>query len=238
MTLRFPHRLLRPLAVLAAGSALALASCDQPKPAAPAAPEAPAGKVRPPRAPEPISWNPELKAFVLDGKPLATAALWTFESGPEGFQGSGAGLTPRTGGGLDVVGKVYDSILRSPADLAIKGADYNTVLVRISRGKETARWDGTLFWITESHGEKAGLETRPVRGADPAVGETTLMVYDLAKPQRGGDDWVKSTIKGLRLDLDDDAGGEFTLYQVAIVNVPGGVSPAPAGDAAKAPAAP
>ena len=82
------------------------------------------------------------------------------------------------------------------------------------------------------------LETRPVRGGDPAVGETTLMVYDLAKPILGGDDWLKSTIKGLRLDLDDDAGGEFTLYQVAIVNVPGGVSPAPEGEAAKAPAAP
>jgi hypothetical protein len=238
MTLRFHRCILRPLAVLAAGSALALASCDQPKTAAPAASESPAGKVRPPRAPEPISWNPELKAFVLDGKPLATAALWTFESGPEGFQGAGAEITPRAGGGVDVVGKVFDPIVRSPADLAIKGADYNTVLVRISRSKDTARWDGTLFWITESHGEKAGLETRPVRGGDPAVGETTLMVYDLAKPILGGDDWLKSTIKGLRLDLDDDAGGEFTLYQVAIVNVPGGVSPAPEGEAAKAPAAP
>jgi hypothetical protein len=64
------------------------------------------------------------------------------------------------------------------------------------------------------------------------------MVYDMAKPRKGGDDWVKSVITGLRLDLDDDAGGEFTLYQVAIVNVPGGVSPAPEGEAAKATAAP
>ena len=77
-----------------------------------------------------------------------------------------------------------------------------------------------------------------MRGGVPAVGETTVRVYDLAKPLLGGDDWTKSTIKGLRLDLDDDVGGEFTLYQVAIVNVPGGVTPEPAGDAAKAPATP
>jgi hypothetical protein len=63
MTLRVPPRVLRPLAILLAGSALALASCDQPKQATPAAPEAPAGKVRPARTAEPISWDPAGKAF-------------------------------------------------------------------------------------------------------------------------------------------------------------------------------
>ena len=193
MTLRVPPRILRPLAVLLSGSALVLASCDQPKPATPAAPEAPAGKVRPDRTAEPISWDPARKAFVLNGEALKPVALWTFETGTDGFEAA--------------------------------GAEANTVLVRVTRNQDTARWDGALFWKTAQHGEAAAFATKPVRGTDPAVGETTVMVYDMANPRKGGDDWVKSVITGLRLDLDDDAGGEFTLHQVAIVNIPGGAAP-------------
>jgi hypothetical protein len=46
------------------------------------------------------------------------------------------------------------------------------------------------------------------------------MVYDLAQPKKGGDDWTRSTITGIRLDLDDTEGGEFTIHQVAIVSLP------------------
>ena len=225
MTLRFPPRILRPLAILLAGSALTLASCDQPKPAAPAAPEAPAGKVRPARTAEPISWDPARKAFVLNGEALKPKALWTFEAGTDGFEAAGATLSARPGGGMDVKGNVFDSVVRFPKDVSIKGAEANTVLVRISRNQDTARWDGTLFWKTAQHGEAAAFGTKPVRGADPAVGETTVMVYDMANPRKGGDDWVKSVITGLRLDLDDDVGGDFTVHQVAIVNIPGGAAP-------------
>ncbi|MCA6286251.1 hypothetical protein [Phenylobacterium sp.] len=243
MTLRLPRWIRRPLAILAAGSALALASCDQPKPAAPAASEAPAGKVRPPRAPEPISWNPELKAFVLDGAPLKTLAQWTFEAGTDGFEGAGSTLAARPGGGLDVTGDLFDPIVRFPKDLSVKGSESNAVLVRITRNKDTERWDGSLFWTTAAHGEAAGFATKPIRGADPAVGETTIMVYDLAKPRKGGDDWLKSVITGIRLDLDDSAGGAFTLQQVAIVTIPGGATPEAATPEAaavpaKAPTAP
>ena len=238
MTLRVPPRVLRPLAILLAGSALALASCDQPKPATPAAPEAPAGKVRPARTAEPISWYPAGTAFVLNGQALKPVSRWTFDAGTDGFEGAGATLSARPDGGIDVKGNVFDSIVRFPKGLSIKGAEANTVLVRVTRNQDTARWDGSLFWKTAAHGETGDFYASPVRGADPAVGETTVMVYDMAKPRKGGDDWVKSVITGLRLDLDDDVGGEFTLHQVAIVNVPGGVSPAPEGEAAKSPAAP
>jgi len=51
------------------------------------------------------------------------------------------------------------------------------------------------------------------------------MVYDLSNPKKGGDDWVKSVITGLRLDLDDDAGGAFTIHQIAIVSLPADIAP-------------
>ena len=211
--------LLRPTAVLLAG-ALALTACDQPKPSPKAEAEAPAAKVRPPRAPEPITWDPALKAFTLDGKTLKAASLWTFETGVDGFEGAGSTLTARPGGGLDVKGDLFDPIVRLPKDLSVKGAESNAVLVRITRNKDTERWDGSLFWTTAAHGEAAGFATKPIRGADPAVGETTIMVYDLAQPKKGGDDWTRSTITGIRLDLDDTEGGEFTIHQVAIVSLP------------------
>ncbi len=222
-------------AALALAGLLTLSACDQPKPTPTTAAEAPAAKVRPPRAPEPIAWDPAQKAFVLDGKPLKAAALWTFETGTDGFQGAGSTLTARPGGGLDVRGDLFDPIIRLPKDLSVNGAGSNAVLVRITRKADTDRWDGSLFWTTASHGEDAGFATKPIRGADPAVGETTLMVYDLAQPKKGGDDWTRSTITGVRLDLDDSTGGEFTIHQVAIVSIPGGAAP-PA--AATPPAAP
>lgn len=232
MTTTLPF--LRPMVVLLA-STLVLSACDQPKSAPQAQAEAPAGKVRPVRAPEPIAWDPAQKAFVLDGKPLQAAALWTFEAGTEGFQGTGSTLTVKTGGGLEVVGTVFDSVIRTPPDLQIKGSEYNTVLVRVSRSKDTPRWDGTVFWTTDSHGESGDFQAKPLRGADPAVGETTIMVYDVAGSKKGGNDWSSSVIRRLRLDLDDDIGGAFTVYQVAVVNVPGGVSP-PAAPAVAPPA--
>lgn len=210
---------LRPAAVLVAGL-LALSACDQPRPTVKPAPDAAAAQVRPPRAPEPIVWDAASKAFVLDGKPLKTAKLWTFETGADGFEGAGSILAARPGGGLDVTGAVFDPIVRSPENLSIKGAETNAVLVRLTRTKGVGRWDGSLFWTTPEHGEAAGFATKPIRGDNPAVGETTLMVYDLSNPKKGGDDWVKSVITGLRLDLDDDAGGAFTLHQIAIVSLP------------------
>jgi len=234
--MKTPISLLRPTAVVLAGL-LALSACDQPKPTPKAAVEAPAAKVRPPRAPEPITWDAAQKAFVLDGKPLKAAAQWTFETGTDGFEGAGSTLAARAGGGLEVTGDLFDPIVRLPKGLSVKGAEANTVLVRITRNRDTERWDGSLFWTTAAHGEAAGFATKPVRGADPAVGETTIMVYDLAKPRKGGDDWTRSVITGVRLDLDDSAGGAFTVHQVAIVNLPGGATPeAPAS--APAPAAP
>jgi hypothetical protein len=219
-----PNRTFRPtarlpVAVLTLGL-LVLSACDQPKPAPKPAAEAVVAKVRPARSPEPITWDPALKAFTLDGKPLKAAILWTFETGADGFEGAGSTLAARPGGGLDVKGDLFDPIVRLPKDLSVKGAESNAVLVRITRNKDTERWDGSLFWATAAHGEAAGFATKPIRGADPAVGETTIMVYDLAQPKKGGDDWTRSTITGVRLDLDDSAGGEFTIHQVAIVSLP------------------
>jgi hypothetical protein len=218
-----------------------LASCDKPadapKPSEQNSTAAAVVKKRQARVNEPIQWDAAQKAFVLNGQPLTTGRLWTFESGTDGFVGAGSTLSTAPGGGLKVTGTIFDPIIRSPAGLAIDGSAYNTILIRISRQKDTARWDGSIFWATTKHKHSGAYVAGPLRGADPQVGETTVMVYDLSKPFQGGDDWSTSTIESLRLDLDDDIGGEFTIHQIAIVNIPGGASPRKPAAPAAAPAA-
>lgn len=212
-------------------AALLLAGCDKPAQDKAGktdanAPAASLAKKRPARVAEPIQWDDAQKTFVKNGQALETAKLWTFATSTEAFVGAGATLSVAPGGGLKVVGTLFDSIVRSPKGLDVDGSSYNTILVRVERVKDTARWDGTIFWTTGAHAESASYMVGPIRGADPAVGETTTMVYNMTKPFKGGDDWTTSTINSLRLDLDDDAGGEFIIHQIAIVNVPGGTATA------------
>ena len=41
---------------------------------------------------------------------------------------------------------------------------------------------------------------------------------------RGGEDWKSSLIDQIRLDTDDQAGGAFTIHQVAVTENPGVVA--------------
>lgn len=228
-----PH----PLFLILAG-ALSLAACDRPK-GAPAGYPSPvdlatatgaspppavvtvyAPATPPEREPEPITWDPASSRFVLDGAVLNTAYLWRFDGGLDGFASVGSKISSDPGGGLRVEQQNVDSVLRSPQNLSIEGRRYNAVLVRLTREKPGAKWDGALFYKTAAHGEAAEFHSKPIRGANPVVGETTIMVYDMTRPKKGGDDWSASTISGLRLDLDDSADGMFLIRQIAVVSVP------------------
>ena len=58
------------------------------------------------------------------------------------------------------------------------------------------------------------------QGEDPAVNETTILVYDMANLKKGGQDWIHSVIDQVRFDFEDQPGGEFLVRQVAIANNP------------------
>lgn len=221
----------RSFALTLLASALLLTACDQPKgapraadiPASPpaqapaaAAPNAPL----PPRPPEPIVWDEADDRFKLDGVVLKTAHLWRFDGSLEAFSSAGSSLQPVAGGGLQVIHQVPDAVLRSPQNLAIDGKRYNAVLVRLTRMRPSDKWDGSIFYTTKAHGETGAFHTKPLRGANPVQGETTLMVYDMANLKKGGGDWTASTILGLRLDFDDSVGGGFLVHQIAVVSLP------------------
>lgn len=212
--------------------ALILTACDQPKgaprvddPATPSLAPAPAvaaatAAPKPPRPPEPIVWDDATERFTLDGVVVKTAHLWRFDRSLDAFSSLGSRLQPAPGGGLHVIEDAPDAVLRTPQNLAIDGKRYNAVLVRLTRVQPSEKWDGSIFYTTKAHGEAAAFHTKPLRGANPVQGETTIMVYDMANLKKGGDDWTASIISGLRLDFDDSVGGGFLVHQIAVVSLP------------------
>lgn len=202
------------------GSAIALAAlvtllagCHRPTMKA----QAPAGPTAPDR-PGPAQWNAATGAFTLNGKPVTAVKLWTFDGSTDGFTTMASKISPATTQGATLT--VVDPILRSPKGLNVPGGRYNLVLIRLTRLAPGAFWDGALHYTTAAHGEDAGYFGKPVAGADPKVGETTTLVYDMAHQKRGGPDWMTSTIDEIRLDIEDKPGGIFVIRQVAIAEDP------------------
>jgi len=210
------------LPILAIGATL-LAACDglapaQDRPVVEPARVAPAAAAS--ERSQSIRWNETAQQFELEGQPLRAAKLWTFDGSTDGFvvTGGEAGLT--SGSGLSVVQDEADPILRSPSGLNVDGSVNTLVLVRLTRAAPGQAWSGAVHYTTLNHGESAAYMALPIQGADPAVNETTILVYDMANLKHGGADWTQSIIDQLRFDFEDSPGGEFLVRQVAIARRP------------------
>jgi hypothetical protein len=180
----------------------------------------------------PVTWNASTGSFDLKGTPLKTLKLWTFDGSTEGFTPVGSKVSPAAGSGLSVV--VADPTLRSPKGLKVPGGQYPLVLVRLTRTQAGGPWDGALYYSTSNHSESVNFFGKPLVGADPKVGETTTLVYDMSRQANGAPDWSQSVIDQVRLDLEDRPGGAFLIRQIAIAESPGpgAFAPAPATPAA------
>lgn len=200
-----------PWIALAAAAAV-LASCDRPRQAAPAAPGPLAAAAPLNERPGPVRWN--AGAFELNGRPLKAVKLWTFDGSTEGFTAMRSSIALAPGQGLSVA--IADPTLRSPEGLNVPGGQFPLVLVRLTRTGPGELWDGALYYKTANHPEASGFVGKPLQGANPAVGETTTLVYDMSRQRRGGEDWVQSTIDQIRFDLEDRPGGRFVIHQIAI----------------------
>jgi hypothetical protein len=185
--------------------------------------------------PGPVRWNATTGGFELNGKPLKALKLWTFDGSTDGFTPVGSKVVPAAGSGLAVA--MADPTLRSPKGLNVPGGQNPLVIVRITRTQAGAPWDGALYYSTPTHAESINFFGKPLTGADPKVGETTTLVYDMSRQAAGAPDWTQSTIDQFRLDLEDKPGGAFIIRQIAITDNPdpAALGPAPAA-AAPAPA--
>jgi hypothetical protein len=195
---------------LAAVAAL-LASCHRPADKAQAnVPAVAAG----PERDSPVHWNATTGGFEFNGRALKTAKLWTFDGSTEGFTAMGSKIMPAAGSGIQV--NIADPTIRSPKGLTVPGGQYPVVLVRLTRTAAASAWDGALYYSTSGHGETINFLGKPTSGADPKVGETTTLVYDMSHQALGGPDWMQQTINQIRFDLEDKPGGVFVIRQIAI----------------------
>jgi len=213
-----------PLIAVAAAAGL-LSACRRPTDEAHAPPAAPTVE-----RPGPVTWNAATGGFELNSKPLKTSKLWTFDGSTEGFTGVNSKVTPAPGQGLAVV--MVDPTIRSPKGLNVPGGQYPLVLVRLTRTAPGTLWDGALYYATAAHGEAIEFLGKPLWGANPKVGETTTLVYDMGHQVVGGADWTQSNIDQIRFDVEDKPGGAFVIRQIAIAENPDpaalGPTPAPA----------
>lgn len=200
---------------------LTVTACDQPAPWARAAVAPPQTLVAAKPRPQAIMWNEGKDAFEIAGKPLKAGRLWTFDGSTEGFVLTGGAALPGAPVGLEIQNERADPMLRSPTGLALDGRRFSLVLVRMTRTRPGAAWDGAIFYRTANHGESGEFQAKPVDGADPAVNETVVVVYDMSRLKSGGDDWRTSQIDQIRLDTDDQAGGGFVIHQIAVTENPG-----------------
>jgi hypothetical protein len=184
----------------------------------------------------PIRWNATTGGFELNGKPLKSEKLWTFDGSTDGFTAVDSKVSPAPGQGLAV--QVVGPVLRSPRELGVQGGRFPLVLVRLTRTTLGQDWDGALYYSTANHGETVAFVGKPVFGADPALHETTTLVYDMSRQAAGAPDWKQSVVDQIRIDLEDKPGGAFTILQVAMVENPGDVDLAPPPAAPPAPAKP
>jgi hypothetical protein len=220
------------IAVALAAVLPALSACDQPAPWARAAVAPEPIKFADNLRPQVIRWNEDAQRFEIEGAPLKAGRLWTFDGSTEGFVLTGGEALPAASFGLDVRNLQRDPMLRSPKGLGLDGSRYSLLLVRLTRTRAGADWDGAAFYSTPAHKESGEFQARPLAGGNPAVNETVVLVYDMANLTQGGDDWKSSLIDQIRLDTDDQAGGAFTIHQVAVTENPG------AAALAQAPATP
>lgn len=180
----------------------------------------------------PVHWNAAIGVFELNGASLKTAKLWTFDGSTDGFTPVASKIAPAPGQGVTLT--IADPTIRSPKGLNVPGGQYPLVLVRLTRTAAGAAWDGALYYSTAAHPESINFLGKPLSGADPAVGETTTLIYDMSRQATGGPDWTQSNIDQIRFDVEDKPGGAFVIRQIAIAENP---DPAALTPRAAAPAA-
>ena len=160
---------------------------------------------------------------------LDVGAAFTFANTVDGWGAVNGSLSPSPTGALFIPSGTDPQLIRN--GLAILGARYTRVIVTLTRTKvrTSGGWDGTLYFSTDSHGISSSFRQTVTR--DPALGERTELTWDMPALTNGGADWLTSTIRSIRLDLDNGPGGEFTIHNVRVV---GSDTAAPAKSASAA----
>ncbi|MEH6676246.1 hypothetical protein [Phenylobacterium sp.] len=161
-----------------------------------------------------INWRDDFRRFEAPG--LQVVRSWDFAATLHGFVAEGGELSHQPGVGAKLVSRSGDPKLRSPNGIDLPGDAANLVLVRMVRVLAAGPWDGALYYATARRGESAAYMALPVATWPPETASPITLVYDMANPARGGDDWTRSQISQLRLDTEAAPGGVALIAQIAL----------------------
>lgn len=146
---------------------------------------------------------------------MKTARYWGFDSAPDGWSATGAGLSP-VGGVLiwqpsaanATFGKTFVTAER------FDGARNTRVRARVRRTAGTGAWEGALYYQTAGHTISSGFVKNIPAPADLAA--WNVLEWDMTALTAGGTDWVSNEIRGLRIDLVSDATSTWEIDWVAV----------------------
>lgn len=154
-------------------------------------------------------------AIGASGLDPAQDALWQFDTGTDGWTVAGATISGANGA-MTITANSTDPRIVSPGTLAVVGAQYPLIRARITRrAGPLSDWDGRIYYSTSGHGQTASYY-KAIANPNLAVGQSTVVEWDMAALTAGGADWVNSTITNIRMDFGNVSGGVFEVDWIAI----------------------
>lgn len=138
---------------------------------------------------------------------------WNFKDGLQGWSlRNGDATYPN--GKIRFVGTGNDAGIVSPV-LSINGATDFAVVVKIRTVSATHTTSGEIFYTTPGH----GVSVNHFKGFDIEFkqDEWTYIVADMRDLNQGGDDYITSEIKQLRVDFSNAANGR--IYEIDTVTI-------------------
>ncbi|GLO27899.1 phage tail tip fiber protein [Pseudomonas putida] len=135
-----------------------------------------------------------------------------FASTVEGWSGTRCTLTVENGR-LIVTNDSAGAYLNSPL-VAIKGRDHDRIRCRITRRAGTG-WTGQVSYTTAAHGSSTAYN-KVLPNPGLAVGQSTVLEWDMSQLTNGGSDWSDSTITRFYLWISGTAGDVFEIDWIAV----------------------
>lgn len=150
------------------------------------------------------------------GLDAAENGLWNFDTTVEGWSSTNATLSLPAPSIMRHVATTGDpSVQRN--GISIDGSQYTKIRALVTRraGAAATDWDGKAYYATSGHGI-SGSYSKSIPNPNLAIGQSTVLEWDMAALTLGGTDWVTNTITAIRLDFGAASGSSFDIDWVVV----------------------
>jgi len=151
---------------------------------------------------------------------VSTLHYWQFSNSLEGFTllNYTSTLLPTS---VELTATTTGPQFVSPIFPDMNGADWKYVQARIRRVSGSAGWEGSLYYDNTTHGWDAGYYHVTAHPNPGAMGEWTVVQWDMSNQSVGAGDWLASQhIRKLRLDFVQASGDVWEVDWVRVSSTP------------------